>query len=154
MKKLSLLLAPKALRTSFNVAIIPGDGIGKDVVPWGKRVLDVIQDKTPVTFDTVDLEAGYATFQSTGKSVPDETITKLKSCDGALFGAAATPTQPPAGYVPPIFELRQKCKLYANVRPMVSAPVDTKSGVLLCAVLCEVAVWQRAIGCDWVLTGF
>ena len=45
----------------------------------------------------------------------------------ALFGAAASPTPPPPGYVPPILELRHKFNLYANVRPMVSAQVDTKA---------------------------
>jgi homoisocitrate dehydrogenase len=126
--KASPFIFRRALKTSFHIGLIPGDGIGHDVIPWGRKVLEEVQCHTPVTFDFVDLDAGYSTFLHSGKSVPDETLKKLKSCDAALFGAAATPTQPPPGYIPPIFELRHKCNLYANVRPMVSAPIDTKPG--------------------------
>jgi len=128
LKQCAVLCAPaRKLRTSFHVGIIPGDGIGIDTTHWGRKTLEAIHDKTAITFDLHPLEAGFGTFKKHGKSVPEDTLKQLTQCDAALFGAAASPTPPPPGYVPPILELRHKFNLFANVRPMVSAQVDTKA---------------------------
>lgn len=121
-----LLIKIKGLRTTFRVGIIPGDGVGQEVVPWGQKLLEAVSKNTPLTFELVPLEAGFGTFKKTGKSVPDDTMKGLKSCDAALFGAAATPVSPPVGYIPPIVDIRQRCNLFAAVRPLVSVPLDKK----------------------------
>ncbi len=53
-------------RKTYRIALIPGDGIGQEVVPAARRVLDA----TGLVFDFVDLDAGWATFQRTGNALP------------------------------------------------------------------------------------
>ncbi|KAL6948736.1 homoisocitrate dehydrogenase [Hanseniaspora vineae] len=119
--------APKTL----TIGLIPGDGIGKEVLPAGRQVLDNLSSSHGLKFNYIDLEAGWGTFEKTGKALPDETIDILKSeCNGALFGAVQSPTTKVEGYSSPIVALRKRLGLYANVRPIKSVagtgdrPVD------------------------------
>lgn len=113
-----------------TIGLIPGDGIGKEVIPAGKRILEALPSKYGLTFDFVNLKAGFEEFQKNGKALPDATVQTLKEkCDGALFGAVSSPTHKVKGYSSPIVALRKKMGLYANVRPVKSAaagdrPVD------------------------------
>lgn len=109
--------APK----SMTVGLIPGDGIGKEVIPAGKQVLEALTSKHGLKFDFIDLQAGWETFQKQGKALPDETVKVLKSeCQAALFGAVQSPTTKVEGYSSPIVALRKEMGLYANVRPVKS----------------------------------
>lgn len=68
--------------------LIPGDGIGKEVIPAGRRLLEALPSSLGLKFSFVDLDAGFETFQKTGTALPDKTVEILKNeCDGALFGA-------------------------------------------------------------------
>jgi homoisocitrate dehydrogenase len=106
--------------------LIPGDGIGKEVIPAGRRLLEALPTSLGLKFEFIDLKAGWETFEQQGVALPDETVSILKSdCDGALFGAVSSPTTAVKGYSSPIVALRKKLDLYANVRPVktvVSAP--------------------------------
>lgn len=102
-----------------RIALIPGDGIGREVVPGARRVLDALA----LPFDYVELQAGWATFERTGTALPNATLSALRACDGALFGAVSSPVQRVEGYNSPIVALRRALDLYANLRPVVSAPV-------------------------------
>ncbi|RKP32898.1 isocitrate dehydrogenase [Metschnikowia bicuspidata] len=118
-----------ALKT-LKIGLIPGDGIGREVIPAGKAVLENLPSKFDLQFEFVHLDAGFQLFQKTGTALPDKTVEVLKNeCDGALFGAVSSPTVKVAGYSSPIVALRKKLGLYANVRPIKSAegigrPVD------------------------------
>lgn len=119
--------APK----SMVIGLIPGDGIGKEVIPAGKQVLENLSGKHGLNFDFIDLQAGWGTFQATGKALPEQTVQVLKNqCQGALFGAVQSPTTKVEGYSSPIVALRKELGLYANVRPVKSVegtkdrPVD------------------------------
>ena len=110
----------------YRIALIPGDGIGKEVVPAACRVLE----ETGLPLHFVELEAGWETFQRTGNALPPETVAGLKSCHGALFGAVSSPSHRVPSYASPIVALRKILDLYANLRPLVSAPVPgSRSGV-------------------------
>ena len=102
-----------------NIALIPGDGIGTEVVPAARRVLEA----TGLPLEFVNLEAGWATFQRTGNALPPETVDALRTCGGALFGAVSSPSHRVPGYTSPIVALRKILDLYANLRPLISAPV-------------------------------
>lgn len=110
--------------------MIPGDGIGREVIPAGRAVLENLPAKFDLQFDFVHLDAGFELFQKTGTALPDATVDTLKAkCDGALFGAVSSPTTKVEGYSSPIVALRKKLGLYANVRPVKSVegigrPVD------------------------------
>ena len=69
--------------------LIPGDGIGREVIPAGRRVLEALAgSSSKLRFSFVDLDAGYGIFKDTGVALPDRTVEVLKKeCDGALFGA-------------------------------------------------------------------
>ncbi|RKU48479.1 homoisocitrate dehydrogenase [Coniochaeta pulveracea] len=113
----------------LRIGLIPGDGIGKEVIPAGRRILEALPASLGLKFEFVDLKAGFETFEQTGAALPDKTVEVLKTeCDGALFGAVSSPTTPRAGYSSPIVGLRKKLDLYANVRPVKSVgsknPID------------------------------
>lgn len=118
-----------ALKT-LKIGLIPGDGIGREVIPAGKAVLENLPSKFGLDFEFVNLDAGFELFQKTGTALPEETVNLLKNeCDGALFGAVSSPTTKVEGYSSPIVALRKKLGLYANVRPVKSVagqgrPVD------------------------------
>jgi homoisocitrate dehydrogenase len=99
--------------------LIPGDGIGQEVIPAARAVLDALK----LTFTYVELAAGWECFQCTGTALPAATVTALRNCHGALFGAVSSPSQRVAGYSSPIVALRKELDLYANLRPSLSAPV-------------------------------
>ncbi|KAI8369464.1 uncharacterized protein BYT42DRAFT_503604 [Radiomyces spectabilis] len=103
----------------LKIGLIPADGIGKEVVPAARRVLESLSNGPK--FEFVELEAGFEHFQKTGTALPKETITTLKNeCHGAIFGAVSSPSHKVEGYSSPIVALRKHLDLYANVRPVVS----------------------------------
>lgn len=76
-----------AART-LRIGLIPGDGIGREVIPAGRRILEALPASLGLKFSFVDLDAGFETFEKTGVALPDKTVQTLKQeCDGALFGA-------------------------------------------------------------------
>ncbi|KAF2022936.1 Isocitrate/isopropylmalate dehydrogenase [Setomelanomma holmii] len=109
-----------AART-LRIGLIPGDGIGREVIPAGRRILEALPSSLGLKFTFSHHSAGWETFQKQGVALPDETVEALKSdCDGALFGAVSSPTVATKGYSSPIVALRKRMKLYANVRPVKS----------------------------------
>jgi homoisocitrate dehydrogenase len=110
--------------------LIPGDGIGREVIPAGRRILEALPSSLGLNFTFTHLDAGFETFQKQGVALPDKTVDTLKAeCDGALFGAVSSPTTATKGYSSPIVALRKRLALYANVRPVKSTlnaarPVD------------------------------
>ncbi|KAL2060687.1 hypothetical protein VTL71DRAFT_9328 [Oculimacula yallundae] len=118
-----------AART-LRIGLIPGDGIGKEVIPAGRRLLEALPSSLNLKFEFVDLHAGFETFEKTGTALPDKTVEILKTeCDGALFGAVSSPSKAIKGYSSPIVALRKRLDLYANVRPVKSVmtaknPID------------------------------
>ncbi len=104
---------------TYCICLIEGDGIGKEVVPVGRQVLEAIG--LPCEF--VPAEAGWETFRRTGNALPEETVTAARAADATLFGAVSSPLQPVQGYSSPIVGLRRKLDLYANLRPARSQPV-------------------------------
>ncbi|KAL5601240.1 hypothetical protein BROUX41_006038 [Berkeleyomyces rouxiae] len=120
-------MAARAASRTLRIGLIPGDGIGREVIPAGRRILEALPASLGLKFDFVNLEAGWETFQKTGVALPDKTVEVLKAeCDGALFGAVSSPTTAVKGYSSPIVALRKKLDLYANVRPVKSVKSDAK----------------------------
>ncbi|KAH6565307.1 hypothetical protein BASA50_008955 [Batrachochytrium salamandrivorans] len=110
---------------ALTIGLIPGDGVGKEVIPAARRVLEAVLALTP-TF--VDLNAGFEHFQRTGTALPHTTINSLRyECDGALFGAVSSPSHQVKGYSSPIVQLRKELELFANIRP-VASPAKLDNG--------------------------
>jgi len=102
---------------SHLIAMIPGDGIGHEVISSAQKVLET----TGLPFEFEALEAGFDVFQKTGSALPKSTLEKLKSgkYSGAMFGAVSSPSHKVEGYSSPIVALRKELDLYANLRPVV-----------------------------------
>ena len=102
-----------------TICLIAGDGIGQEVVPAARRLLEAT--RLPLRF--VEAEAGYATFQRTGSSVPAETLTNVTSSDATLAGAFTSPSHKVEGHQGAIRYLRRTLDLFSNLRPARSRPV-------------------------------
>jgi isopropylmalate/isohomocitrate dehydrogenase-like protein len=105
--------------TTYKIAVIPGPGIGGEVVPEAVRLLE----STDLTFDFRYFEVGYEVFKKTGTPVPDDVLAGIKETQACLFGATATPVGVP-GYKSAIITLRRALGLYANIRPAKSLPIQ------------------------------
>ena len=116
---------------TYQICLIEGDGIGHEVVPAGRHLLEATG--LPLTF--TQAEAGWATFQREGTALPKETLEAVKEADATLFGAVSSPMEPTEGYSSPIVGMRRALRLYANLRPAVSYPVPgAREGVDLLIV--------------------
>ncbi|KAK0757325.1 hypothetical protein N5P37_010046 [Trichoderma harzianum] len=125
-KKAQLIAPAMSIRT-LRIGLIPGDGIGKEVIPAGRRILEALPASLKLKFDFVDLKAGFETFEQTGSALPDATVDVLRNeCQGALFGAVSSPTHAVKGYSSPIVALRKRLDLYANVRPVKTVMTAAK----------------------------
>ena len=94
----------------MRIAVIPGDGIGKEVVEAAMLILENLN----LPFQYVWLEAGDEAEKKYGKALPDETLEEVKKCRAVLFGAAGETA------ADVIVKLRQELETYANVRPAKS----------------------------------
>ncbi|MHB0877174.1 MAG: isocitrate/isopropylmalate dehydrogenase family protein [Anaerolineae bacterium] len=104
-----------------RVVLIPGDGIGRDVVPAAVEVLQA----TGVGFSFTEAEAGWDCFERRGTALPEETLAAVRQAEAALFGAVSSPLDRVEGYRSPIVLLRRELELYANLRPVLSMPIPT-----------------------------
>jgi homoisocitrate dehydrogenase len=114
-----------------DLCVIPGDGIGREVIPPAVAVLQAVTPGLSVQ----PAEAGWDTFQRQGISVPPATLEIVRACRAALFGAVSSPARRVVGYRSAILTLRQELDLYANLRPVRSLPrVSPRPGVDLVVV--------------------
>jgi homoisocitrate dehydrogenase len=104
---------------TLQLCTIPGDGVGREVVPPAVEVLRAVLPDLAVT----EAQAGWETFQRTGTALPPETLETVRACGAVLFGAVASPSHPVAGYRSPIVGLRRELDVFANLRPMRGWPV-------------------------------
>ena len=79
---------------TFNLATIPGDGIGPEVVTQGLRVLDAIAKKYDLEFKKTNYELGAAYWHKTKETLPDAVMAELAKADVILLGAVGDPTVP------------------------------------------------------------
>jgi homoisocitrate dehydrogenase len=103
---------------SPRLCVIPGDGIGCEVVPVAVAVLQRLLPELTL----VEAEAGWDCFQRHGVSVSEATLEAMRSCGAGLFGAVSSPSHPVPGYRSAILSLRQQLGLNVNLRPVRSWP--------------------------------
>src|ERR1700682_1478063 len=108
---------------TFTIAVIAGDGVGTEVIPQGKRVLEKIATKHDVTFAFQDFNWGAEHFFRWGSMMPAGAIALLQPCDAIFLGAVGHPEIPDHttlnGLLLPI---RRAFDQYANVRPAYLYP--------------------------------
>ncbi|WP_214409573.1 3-isopropylmalate dehydrogenase [Sphaerisporangium fuscum] len=109
------------MRDSHNIrlAVIPGDGIGSEVVAEGLKVLDAVGLKVEST--TYDL--GARRYHATGEILADETLAELRGYDAILLGAIGDPSVPPGVLERDLLlKLRFELDHYVNLRPVKLFP--------------------------------
>jgi 3-isopropylmalate dehydrogenase len=106
---------------NFKIAVIPGDGIGPEVIEQALKVLDKVGGTYGHTFEYTKLLAGGCAIDATGEPLPKETVEVCKKSDAVLLGAVGGykwDTLP--GHLRPeraLLGLRGELGLYANLRP-------------------------------------
>lgn len=108
-------------KDSYDIVVLPGDGIGRDVMPEALKVLEKVQEKYGLEFDFKEFQCGGQYFLETGKEWEENAFDSCKEADAILLGAvgwpgAVLPNRNIAG-AGVIFGLRFGLDLYANVRP-------------------------------------
>ena len=107
----------------FDIAVIAGDGVGVEVIPPAKRVLETAGRRHHVQFRFQDFDWGSAHYFHHGRMMPADAIDRLRPFDAILLGAVGHPEVPDHvtlnGLLLPI---RRAFDQYANVRPAVLYP--------------------------------
>lgn len=109
-----------------NITLLPGDGIGPEVVSEAARVLDVIASKFDHSFNFTERLMGGCSIDQYGSSLTDETLAHCKSADAVLLGAVGGPKwdDPNAKERPErgLLALRKGLGVFANLRPVKVHP--------------------------------
>ena len=105
--------------TRYRIAVIPGDGIGKEVVPEGVKVLEAVGRRFGIAFDWQFYPWSCETYTETGRMMPADGIDRLKEHDAIYLGAVGFPGVPDHvslwGLLIPI---RREMRQYINLRPV------------------------------------
>ncbi len=108
---------------TYRIAVIPGDGIGKEVVPEGIRVLDVAAARFGIRFEWNHLPWSCEEYAKTGTMMPDDGLERIRKHDAIFLGAVGWPDVPDHislwGLLIPI---RRRFQQYVNLRPVRLMP--------------------------------
>ena len=106
-----------------SLLILPGDGIGPEVMTEVRKIIDWYGAKRGLTFDVTEDLVGGCAYDAHGTPLTDETMEKAQSVDAVLLGAVGGPkydnldfsVKPERG----LLRLRKEMDLYANLRPVL-----------------------------------
>jgi 3-isopropylmalate dehydrogenase len=107
----------------YKIAVLPGDGIGPEVIAQAVRVLEIISQKENTEFELHEGLIGAAAIDATGNALPDETLRLCRNSDAVLMGAVGHPKydHDPAARIRPeqgLLKIRKELGLFANIRPI------------------------------------
>jgi len=106
-----------------RLLILPGDGIGPEVMREVRRVIDWMDRRRAVSFEVVEDVVGGAAIDARGTPIADATVERAKAADAVLFGSVGGPQWDKLGFeLRPelaILRLRKELDLFANLRPAV-----------------------------------
>jgi 3-isopropylmalate dehydrogenase len=117
----------------MRIAVLPGDGIGKEVTAQGVKVLQAVLDGEH-SLELHEAPIGGAGFDAAGDSLPAATLELARDCDAILHGASGVAEdehrlpQQAAGFA--LLRLRRALNLYANLRPAIMVPELIRSSSL------------------------
>lgn len=112
---------------NFKIAVLPGDGIGPEIIAQAIKVLEAVGRKYHHSFAFTHALVGACAIDATGNPFPDETFNLCMDSDAVLFGAIGDPKydNDPKAKVRPeqgLLAMRKKLGLYANIRPVTTFP--------------------------------
>jgi 3-isopropylmalate dehydrogenase len=121
--------------SSYKLAVIPGDGIGPEVVAEGLRVLQAVENKYGLSFNKKEFELGARLWHKSGETLPAPILEELEAFDVILLGAVGDPSVP-SGVLERglLLKLRFSFDHYVNLRPAklfpsVKSPLRTESPI-------------------------
>ena len=113
--------------SNYKIAVVPGDGIGNEIVPEGLRVIEAVAKKHNFSIETETFDWGAGYYQKNNKFLPDDGIKKLETFDAVYFGSVGLPavddTLPAKDYT---FKVRTHFNQYVNYRPVRTYPGVTR----------------------------
>lgn len=117
---------------SHQILILPGDGIGPEVVAEAKKVLACLKSEFGFQFESEDALVGGSAYDMYGSPLPDQTMDLAKKADGVLLGAVGGPKWEPLDIAQrperALLRLRSNLEIFANLRPAISYPsLEAKS---------------------------
>ncbi|MFN8148250.1 MAG: 3-isopropylmalate dehydrogenase [Candidatus Nanopelagicales bacterium] len=128
---------------SFRLALIPGDGIGTEVVAEGLTVLDAVSARHGLSFDRTEYDLGARRYNATGETLPASVLEELRGFDAILLGAIGDPSVPPGVLERGLLlKLRFELDHYLNLRPVklfpgVASPLAGKGPEQIDFVVCR-----------------
>lgn len=105
---------------SYRIAVIPGDGIGKEVMPEAIKVLEAVQARFGFKLEATWVDwASCDYYEKTGQMMPDDWKERIGSCDAILFGAVGWPDTVPdhVSLWGSLLKFRREFDQYINLRP-------------------------------------
>lgn len=105
---------------THRICLLPGDGIGPEVIDCAEQVLRAL----PLDLEFTRAEIGFSAYERFGTPLPESTLKEIRLSSAALFGAVTTPPAIP-NYFSPVVRMRQSLELYANIRPCHSIPYSS-----------------------------
>ena len=125
-----------------KIALLPGDGIGPEVVNEGVKVLNAIAQRFDHNFSFTENLIGGIAIDETGNPLPDDTLAACLQADAVLLGAVGGPKwDDPTASVRPeqgLLRIRKEMGLFANVRPVKIYPALAQSSTLKPEVIANV----------------
>lgn len=111
------------MANNYNIAVIPGDGTGPEVVAEGIKVLNAVQKESDFTLDYEEFNFGGERYLETGEILPESAIEELKKFDAIYLGAVGHPDVKP-GILEKglLLKLRFSLDQYINLRPIKLYP--------------------------------
>jgi tartrate dehydrogenase/decarboxylase/D-malate dehydrogenase len=108
---------------TYRIATIPGDGIGKEVVPEGIRVLDTVARKHGFGFEWQHFDWSCERYAETGAMMPEDGLAQIKGHDAIFFGAVGFPNVPDhVSLWGLLIPMRRGFQQYVNLRPVRLMP--------------------------------
>lgn len=119
---------------STNLLVIPGDGVGPEIVAQAVRVVEQLGSSAGLSVNLEYADLGGSAYDKTGQALPDSTLSLAKSSDAILFGAAGGPKWDslprPDRPETALLTLRRELDLFANLRPAIMFPSLASSSSL------------------------
>ena len=108
---------------SYNISILPGDGIGEEIAKEARKIIDWISSNATFNINLVEEYVGGASIDKFGTPLSDETLKSIKQSDAILLGAVGGPKwekmdfekRPERG----LLKIRKELDLFANYRPAI-----------------------------------
>lgn len=123
-----------------RIAVLPGDGIGQEIIPQAVRVLKAVLADQALSFEFNEYLVGGTAIEKAGKALPEETLRACQEADAVLLGAVGGPLWDhlPAAERPEtaaLLGLRKGLGFYANIRPVRLMPSLLSASTLKAEVL-------------------